>query len=187
MAGVKFQRTCRQCLTEWTVDKAHEDRLTKESADVGGMVTDLMNVDLGKMVRNRFKIGLSQSSRENTTLSNRAIASQELKSLRRCPGCRTPDYFDEKRIEVSEDVIFGAAPETVPAAAPVLNSQPAPAPVTAIKAAPEVPMGTHGPLKGVNDFLQELDNLLDLLTTGKISSEEYSQRRQQIMKFIEMV
>ncbi|GEM45746.1 hypothetical protein DC3_13810 [Deinococcus cellulosilyticus NBRC 106333 = KACC 11606] len=189
---MKLQRTCRQCLTEWTVDKAHEDRLSKEASDVGGMVTDIMNVDLGKMVRNRFKIGLSQSSRENTTLSNRAIASQELKSMRRCPSCRTPDYFDERRIEITEDVIFGAAPEAAPSPAPVLTSQSPAAPstaaaVTASRAEPEVPMGTTGPLKSVNDFLQELDNLLDLLTTGKISSEEYSQRRQQIMKFIEMV
>lgn len=180
MAGVKFHRTCRQCLTEWTVEKAHEDRLAREAADVGGMMTDILNVDLGKMMRNRFKIGLSQSSRTNTTLSNRAIASQELKSMRRCPSCRTPDYYDEKTLEVTEGVIFGQASQ--PDAVPVLNA------AASSPARPEpTPAAAYNGPKGVNDILQELDNLLDQLTTGKISSEEYSQRRQQIMKFIEMV
>ncbi|GGJ50286.1 hypothetical protein GCM10008938_40270 [Deinococcus roseus] len=175
-------------MTVWTVDRTHEERLAKEAADVGGMVTDLLNVDLTKMVRNRFKIGLSQSSRENTTLSNRAIASQELKSMRRCPSCKTPDYFDEKALEQDGEAIFGNVPETAPEgvpAAPVLQTTAPATPAVAAKAEPETAPG--GALKGVNDFLQELDNLLDLLTTGKISSEEYSQRRQQIMKFIEMV
>lgn len=172
---MKFQRTCRQCLIVWTVDKAHEDRLSKEAADVGGMVTDLLNVDLTKMVRNRFKIGLSQSSRTNTTLSNRAIASQELKSMRRCPSCRTPDYYDQRVLEVPEESLLGIAPTPVAAASTVQ------APVAAVAAAPPATLRT------VDDFLQELDRLLDQLTTGKISSEEYTQRRQQIMKFIEMV
>ena len=158
--GNKVQRTCKICEHQWLADQDFETQLFRQAAqeafkaEIAGR--GLLRLDLTRLVQKRVQASVGR------TVLGSSLAAQELKLSRTCTNCHTYQSFAETPFDLTN-------PEQVSRALVAGLSGGAQSSETA-------------PLP-VRDLLGELDQLLDLLSQRKISSEEFNRRQQMLIQF----